>query len=435
MSGIDVGLIGFIAIFVLMALRVPVAVALGTVAISGIYCLMGWVPMASIVKDAPFEFAASWSLSAIPLFLLMSAVLQQSGITVALYRAARIWLAFLPGGLAVSTNVAAAGFAATSGSSMATAAAMARIAIPEMLNFGYDKRLAAGVVASAGTLGALIPPSIFMILYGVFAEVSISKMLMAGLLPGLLTLVVYVAMILIRTRLNPQLAPNSVAPAEHRERWRSLLDIWPILLLFAAMMIGIYSGLATVTEAAALGAFLSILIAVCMGRLSFAAFCTALRETLVTTAQIFLVAVGAALFTRFLVLSGLPAFLSHLFAGFAVSQALLILGMSVLFLILGMFLDPLGSLMISLPVLLPLFHARHVDLVWVGVIIVKYVEIGLLTPPVGFNAYVVKGVVGDTISLNDIFRGISWFLICEVMIMLLLIFFPQISLFIPNHLH
>ena len=432
MDGLWIGAGGFVLVLVLVALEFPVGIALGLVGAAGIYWQIGLRPMVSILDSTPFEFAASWSLSAIPLFLLMGSIIQRSGLATRIYHSARLWMGTLPGGLAVATNVAAAGFAAMSGSSMATAAAMARLSVPEMLRSGYDRKLAAGCVASAGTLGALIPPSLLMILYAIFAEVSIAKMLVAGVLPGLLTLVVYVAMIMIRSIADPALAPGLVIQSSRKERWSSLIPIWPLPIIFFGVLGGIYGGIVTATEAAALGVLLSLVAAAMAGGLNWGLIKGSVLETLTSTARIFFIAIGAIIFTKFLALTGISSTLAATFSEFSDNYLLLVLAASLLFLLLGMFLDPLGVMLISLPVILPVFQAVGADLIWLGVIVVKYIEIGLLTPPVGLNVYVVKSALGDSVPLGDIFRGVMWFLVCEVNIMALLIGFPQISLFLPD---
>ncbi|MFY0633171.1 MAG: TRAP transporter large permease [Vannielia sp.] len=434
MEGLWIGMAGFGVVLLLVALQFPVGVALGLVGAVGIYLQIGYRPMVGILESTPFEFTASWSLSAIPLFLLMGSVIQRSGLAGHIYTAARIWMGRLPGGLAVATNVASAGFAAMSGSSMATSAAMARLAVPEMLRAGYDRKLATGCVASAGTLGALIPPSILMILYAIFAEVSIAKMLVAGILPGLLTLAVYVAMIMLRSHRDPTLAPGMVARASLREKFASLAPVWPLPLIFFGVLGGIYGGIVTATEAAALGVLLSLFAALLAGGFSWDLVRGALIETLGSTARIFFVAMGAIIFTKFLALTGISTTLARSFSGFADNYLLLVLAASLLFLVLGMFLDPLGVMLISLPIILPVFKAVDADLIWLGVIVVKYIEIGLLTPPVGLNVYVVKSALGGDVPLGDIFRGVTWFLACEVIIMALLIGFPEISLVLANRL-
>jgi C4-dicarboxylate transporter DctM subunit len=341
----------------------------------------------------------------------------------------------MPGGLAVATNFACAGFAAACGSSIAAAAAMARIAIPEMLRHGYDKALTTGVVACAGTLAALIPPSILFVLYGIFAEVSITQLLIAGILPGLLTAGVYAIMLLIRCRLNPEIAPL-VTFDNRAELWRerkeSLKEVWPLGALILGIIGGLYGGVVTPTEAGAAGALLAVAIGVSQGKLTFAKFLDALKDSMTTTAQLFFVGMGAVMYTKLLALAGLGPMFTQVIGDWAVDPVLLVIAASIVYLILGMFLDPLGIVLITIPVFIPMFKALNLDLVWFGVLVVKYVEIGMLTPPVGFNVYVVKNVVGDTIPLETIFKGVSWFLACEVVIMTLLIAFPEISLWLPS---
>lgn len=438
MSNLQLGFAGLATVLILIALRVPIGVALGGVALIGLGFVRNSDVALGLLKSTPFGFIASWSLSAIPMFILMGAIAHNSGLSHSLFRAARLWFATLPGGLAVAANLACAGFAAASGSSVATAATMGRIAIPEMLKQGYSPSLASGVVASAGTLGALIPPSILFVLYGVFAEVSIVKLLMAGVLPGLLTAAVYTIMIIARCTIDPSVAPRidkAEFEARKSERWRALADIWPLLLLIFGIIGGLYGGIFTPTEAGAAGAILSFGIAFIQGRLSWQVVVDSLRETVTSTARIFFVAMGAVMFTKFLALTGLPFFMGDLIGGWSESPLLLVLAMSVIFVILGMFLDPLGVLLLTLPIMLPMFKALDLDLIWIGVLMVKYMEIGMLTPPVGFNVYVIKSVVGDTIALETIFRGVTWFLACEVLIMALLIGFPQISLWLPGTLN
>lgn len=435
MSSLNIGFASLGVILLLIAIRVPIGVVLGGVGLIGLALLRDVDVALGLAKEEPFNFAARWSLTAIPMFLLMGAIAHSAGLSTALFKAARLWFGALPGGLAVATNLACAGFAAASGSSVATAAAMGRIAIPEMIKQGYDKALATGVVASAGTLGALIPPSILFVLYGIFAEVSIVKLLIAGLLPGLLTAAVYTLLIVGRCWLNPALAPRIDAEefaAQRQERWASLVPVWPLLVLIGGIIGGLYLGWLTPTEAGAGGAFLAFMIALLQRRLDWKNFIGSLKETASASARIFFVAIGAVIYTKFLAFTGLPDYFGQKIIEFGLNPLVLVIGTSLIYLFLGMFLDPLGVLLLTLPILLPMFDALDLDLIWLGVLVVKYLEIGMLTPPVGFNVYVIKSVVGDQIPLETIFRGVGWFLAAEVVIMALLIAFPQISLWLPS---
>lgn len=424
-----------VLMLIMIGLRVPIGVAMGGVAFIGLWYLRNFNVALSVLRDTPFVFAANWDLSAIPMFLLMGAVAANSGIGAGLFRAAYAWFGRLPGGLAVATNWACAGFGAASGSSIAAAAVMARLAVPEMLKHKYDKALATGVCASGGTLDALIPPSILFVIYGVFAEVSISKLLLAGIMPGLLTAAIYMIMIIVRCWLNPKLGPPIQFDNNDelwKERWASLRDIWPILVLIVAVMGGLYWGVVSPTESGAAGALIATIIGVLQRRLTLNGFIESLKDAIGTTAQLFFVGIGAVLFTKFLALSGSSQLMVEMVGTWALDPLLLVIAVSVVYLVLGMFLDPLGMILLTIPVFVPMFLALNLDLVWFGVLVVKYIGIGLLHPPVGFNIYVVYGALNNQIPLTTIFRGCFWFLGCEVIIMTLLIAFPQISLWLPS---
>src|SRR5215510_12948542 len=398
MDALTLSLVSLGGMLVLIALRVPIGIAMGATAFAGFWYLRNFNVALSALSDTPFVFAASWDLSAIPMFLLMGAVAANSGIGTALFRAAHAWFGALPGGLAVATNWACAGFGAASGSSIAAAATMARIAVPEMLKAKYDKGLATGVCASGGTLDALIPPSITFVIYGVFAEVSVPKLLIAGVLPGLLTAAVYMIMIMVRCSLNPSLAPP-VAFADRAALWRerraSLAGIWPILVLIVGVIGGLYAGVITPTEGGAVGATLAAVIGIAQRKLTLAGFLESLEDAMATTAQLFFVGIGAILYTKFLALSGTADMFKQLIGQWALDPLLLVIAVSIVYIILGTFMDPLGMILLTIPVFVPMFASLDLDLVWFGVLVVKYIGISLLTPP-------------------------------------LLIAFPQISLFLPN---
>lgn len=432
MDNLIIGLAAIPALLILIALRAPIGLALGGVSLVGLTLIRGESAAFGIFGSLPMEFGASWTLSAVPMFIFMGALAFHTGLTRSLFDAARMWLGRIPGGLAIATNFASAGFAAASGSSLATCAAMGRIAIPEMLRARYDPALAAGCVAAAGTLGALIPPSIMFVLYGWYTETSIGALLLAGIIPGLLTAAIYSIMIYLRCVANPALGPKLDEPVSWGQRLSILAEIWPIPLLIIMVVGSIYSGLATATEAAALGALSAGLIALIRGQLTWERVKASIIETLESTASIFFVAIGALLFTRLLAFSGVPEVLASLITEMGVNQITILLAVSVIYLILGMFLDPLGVLLLTLPIVMPVFESVGIDPIWAGVLVVKYLEIGMITPPVGLNVYVVKGVVGDTIPLSTIFRGIGWFIVAEIVIMALLMIFPSLSTYLPN---
>ncbi len=435
MTDITIACLCLSAIMVLLACRVPIAIALGSVSFLGIWAIKSPRAALGTIAQLPFDFASSWELSAIPMFLLMGAVAYHTGMTTSLFRAARMWFSGVPGGLAVATNLTAAGFAAASGSSVATAAAVGRLAIPEMLKYGYAPSLATGTVAAAGTLGALIPPSIAFVLYGWFTGESVGQLLIAGAIPGIMTAAIYCAMIIGRCALDPSLAPPVKDSTSWRERFAVLREIWPLPMLILGVIGSIYGGIATPTEAGALGALFALIIGAMNRQLSFSAIARSGREALRTTSSLFFLAIGASILTRFLAMAGVPSFVAELVASYHLGAIELVVTISIIYLILGMFLDPIGVMLLTLPVFMPAFKALDLNMIWIGVIIVKLIEIGLLTPPVGLNVYVVKGVVRDAVPIAVIFQGVLWFLLCELVIMFLLIAFPQISLFLPQLMH
>jgi tripartite ATP-independent transporter DctM subunit len=432
MDSLSIGFMGIGAILVLLAVRVPIAFALGSVSLVGIILVRNERAAFAMLGSLPHEFSSSWELSAIPMFLLMGAIAYKTGLTSSLYAAARVWLNGLPGGLAVATNFTAAGFAAASGSSVATSAAVGRLAIPEMLRYGYDKALATGTVAASGTLGALIPPSIAFVIYGFFTEQSVGRLLIAGLIPGLLTAGAYTIMIVARCAIWPHLAPRVAIEVTWADRIRVLKEIWPLPLLILGVIGSIYAGVATPTEAGALGAVFALVIGLAQGRANWDVLKSSVMDALRTTSSLFFLAIGAVLLTRFLAMAGVPTYIANIVASYNLGEIELVIALAIIYLILGMFLDPLGIMLLTLPVFLPAFEALNVNLIWIGVIVVKMIEIGLLTPPVGLNVYIVKNVVGDAVPLSTIFKGVGWFLVCEFFIMWALIYNQGLSLWLPS---
>lgn len=432
MTPIEIGMLGIAAAFLLLMLRVPIAVALGAVSIVGIMAIINVRAGLGVISSTPFNFIGNWSLTAVPMFLLMGYICTTTGLTRGLFSAMRLFLARLPGGLAVTGVAACALFASASGSSVATASAMARIAVPEMLRHRYDPGLASGTIAASGTLGSLIPPSILMILYGIYAEVSIGQLFLAGVIPGVLSALVYALMIILRCRLNPALAGASNERFTRAEKLAALREVWPLPALILAVLGGIFAGLFSPTEAGAIGAFVSALIAAARGRLSWAAFREAVVRALVGSCSIFVILIGAVFFTRFLALSRVPSTLSDLVMSTTGGDPLLIiLGVAVIYVVLGMFVESIGLMLLTLPILLPLVHDADMNLIWFGIIVIKLLEIGLITPPIGLNVYVIKGALGETVPIQTIFSGVAWFLAMDVVTLLLIVFVPALSLALP----
>lgn len=435
MSPVVVGSLGLALLLILLAVRVPIALALISVSVLGVAIIRSPQAAFTVLAEQPYNFIAHWSLSAVPMFLLMGSVCYHAGLTQSLYKAARLWLSRLPGGLAVASTAASAGFAAASGSSVATASAMGRIAIPEMLRFRYDPGLAAGSVAVAGTLGSLIPPSILLVLYAVFAEVSVSRTLMAGIIPGLLSAAAIMLLIITRCALKPSLAPSVKEEVSWRARMEILSEIWPLPILIMAVIGGMYSGIFTATEAAAGGAFMSFVVAATQRRLSRSVIVASVLDALKGTATILFIALGGFLLSRFMAFSGLPIYIADIVSELTFHPIIFLIGISVIYIILGMFLDAIGIMLLTLPIMLPILVVLDLDPIWFGILMIKYLEIGLVTPPVGLNVFIIKSVVGKAIPLETIFKGVLWFIGADIIVIALLIAFPEIALFLPNMMH
>lgn len=432
MSHVEIGLLGLGVLIVLIGLRVPIAISLFSVPFVGIYAMFGWRPALGALKVIPYDFASSWELSSIPMFLLMGYLAYHTGITAGLFDAARVWLARLPGGLAVASIFGASGFAAVTGSSVATAAAMGKIAVPEMQRHGYDPRLSTGTVAAAGTIGALIPPSILLILYGVIAEVPINKLFLGGAGVGLVSALAYIIVVITWVLIQPSIAPRSDEKHSMRERLTMLRKVLPALLLAVMVFGGLFAGLFTPTEAGAVGAALCTLIALAQGKLTFHKFRISVGEAFVTTSALLFIVIGANLLARFVALSGVDAYIADVVAAMSSSTILFLIGIVAIYLVLGMFLEPTGAMIITLPIVLPVAATLGVNELWLGIFLAKILEVGMITPPIGLNVFVLKNVVDRSISLGTIFRGTTWFLVADLLVLILLVAVPSIVLFLPG---
>ena len=432
MDAVTIGVVGMIAAIALIALRFNIGIALSLVSIVGIAAIVNVKAALGIISAVVFDFVGDWNLTAVPMFLLMGYLASETGMTRGLFTAMRLLLSRLPGGLAIATVGACGLFAAASGSSIATSAAMSRIATPEMLRYGYAPSLASGVVAASGTLGSLIPPSILLLLFGFFAEVSVGQLFLAGILPGILSMLMYGGMIWIRCVITPGLAPRVDDHPKSRDILIAFLDIWPLPVLIIGVLLGIFFGVFTPTEAGAIGALLACLIAVLKGSWTNQAFFRAVRNTINGTSSIFLVVIGTVLLTKFLALTQVPMVVSQAILEADLNIYMIILGIAFIYLILGMFVDSIGLMLLTLPIILPVAGATGIDLVWLGIIVVKLLEIGLVTPPVGLNVYVIKASLGDKVSLVEIFRGVMWFIAADALTLLMLVAFPIISLWLPG---
>jgi C4-dicarboxylate transporter, DctM subunit len=415
---------------VLMFLGMPIGFAMAFVGVLSLFVTSGASVATGLLTYFPFDFASESTFTVIPMFILMGQLAFEAGFTRELFAFTRAWLGRLPGGLALGTIAGCAIFAACSGSSVATAAAMGKISIPEMTRFGYDKRIAAGSVASGGTLGILIPPSIFLVLYGVMTGTSIGKLLIAGLIPGLVSAAVFMASILIRGTLNPRMTPF-VPGMTWKDRFSSIKGIWGIVTIATIVLGTIYAGLCTPTEAAAIGVLGVMGLGAFSRRLNLKILGSALMESTYASATIFVIGLGAMLISPLLTVSELPQAISHLVKGWDLHPTIFMFLLSIIYIILGMFIDALSLMLITLPVIFPTTVALGFDPVWFGVIMVKFIELALITPPVGMNLYIIKAIAPD-FTMEEIFRGVFWFVVADMCTLTLLILFPQVTLLLPG---
>jgi len=429
---VEIGFYGVGALILLLALRVPVALALISVSFGGIAFMLGLKPAFGILSNTPYSFVASWTMSAVPMFLLMGFLAYRADLTSGLFDAAKAVLYRVPGALAISSIFACSGFAAVCGSSLATAASMGRIAIPEMLRAGYSPSIAAGAIAAGGTIGALIPPSILMILYGVFAETSITKVFLGGVVMGLATAASYVAVVLALAAFRPDLVPRRPAQASHMSALEAIRRIWPVLALIVLVFGGLFSGFFSATEAGAIGAAGAIVCAWATGKLSWEVMRQSLLETLLTSASLFIIGIGAAMFTRFLGVTGLSSFIASQVGAADLSYVQLMIIVVAIYLLLGTVMEPFGALMVTLPVLIPIFNAEGISLVWFGVLVVKLLEIGMITPPLGLNVFVIRNVAQDHVTVVQIFAGVFPFFVADMIVVALSVALPGAILFLPN---
>ena len=425
-----VGILGIGVLLVLMSLGMHIGFAMFVVGVGGMFLLISGKAVLATIATEPYGALANYTLSTIPMFALMGYFAFYAGVTTDIFQAARKWTARLPGGLAMSSVVGCTAFAFCSGSSLASAAVMGQVAIPEMLRYGYDRRLAAGTVAASGTLAALIPPSIILILFGVITEQSVAKLLVGGIIPGLISAAIYMGGIFLIARLKPGVAPSAF-DVPWRERFIALKGIWGVLALAVLVMGGIYTGLFSPTEAGAAGAMGALLLGVGSRRIKLHNFWMPLTDAAVITAQIFLIIAGALMFARFLTFSRLPYGFVKWVLQLQVSPIVILVGVMAIYVVLGTFMEPLGMMFITLPIIFPTIVALKFDPIWFGILVTKTIEIGLITPPVGMNVYALNSAAPD-VSLEEIFRGVGWFLAMDILTLALLIAVPSIVTFLPG---
>ncbi len=421
---------GFVVLFLLLLLRVPIGVAMGIVGVGGFGLLSSWTPALNLLSLSPIRTVTDYSLGLVPMFILMGAVASASGMSAELYRAANAFLGHRRGGLAMATIVACGGFSAICGSSVATAATMAKVALPEMKRYGYPDTLATGSIAGGGTLGVLIPPSIVLAIYGVMTEQDIGRLFIAGLIPGILALLMYLATV----RLYVAFSGGGI-PAHEKagwsERFAALRGVWAILLLFVFVIGGIYGGMFTPSEAAGMGAAGAIIISVVRGRMGWRRLFQSLLESIQVTAGIFMILIGAILFGYFLTITQTPQKVTNFLLGLELGPYPTLLLILAFMLVLGCVLDAMAMIILMIPILYPVVLALGFDPIWFGVIIVMTVELGLITPPIGMNVFVINTLARD-VSLPTIYRGVLPFVATDIIRLGLLIAFPWVVMWLPN---
>ncbi len=430
MDPLTVGIIAFIALFVLLILTVPIGFAMGLCGLAGMSMIIGLAPSLSLFGTTVYETTVTYDLSIVPLFVLMGAVAARSGLSQELYSAFNAWIGAFRGGLALATIGACGAFAAICGSSVATAATMSKVALPEMERYKYSDSLATGSVAAGGIIGILIPPSVVLVLYGVLTETSIGDLFIAGFLPGILTILGFMLVIVIMTRIYPEMGP---AGEKHtmREKFAALGRTWAIILLFAIVIGGIYFGVFTPTEAAGIGAVGALRISFLRGRLNYANIRDALMETIKTTAMIFTILIGALTLNNLMVFSGIASALSGFVSGLDMSPMAVMAIILLIYLVMGCFLDALAMILLTVPIFYPIVMDLGFDPVWFGVIVVMVVELGLISPPIGMNVFVIKGMV-PRVSLSSIYRGVIPFVIAQLVLIVIVFLIPEIILWLPD---
>ncbi len=425
-----VGIAGMVIMLVLMFIGVPIGFCMSAVGTAGMMYVINTSAGLTLLQTTPFDTTFSYDLTVVPLFILMGAIAFRSGISQDLYTMVYRWLGHLPGGLAIATIGACGGFAAVSGSSLATAATMGMVALPEMKQRQYSPALATGSIAAGGTLGILIPPSVVLIIYGFLTTQPISTLFMAGFLPGLLQILLYMAAVYMICKKNPAMGPPGLRSNMH-QRMLSLKNTWGVIFLFIVVIGGLYIGVFTPTEAGGIGAFGALIFIIMRRKLTVKNVSESLKDSVKTTAMSFIVLMGAMFLGYFLTVTQLPTLLSETVSNLPLNRYVILLMILVVYLLLGCVMDSLSIVLITVPIFFPVVQAMGFDPIWFGIIMVRVVEIGMITPPVGINVFIIKGVAQD-VPMHEIFKGIMPFLAMDVIHLALLISIPQIALLLPN---
>ena len=430
MEPITIAVLGIVVLIVLLAMGMNIGIAMFAVGFFGYMLIRDWGAAVGVLKSVPFNQALNYSFTVIPLFVLMGQFAFHSGMSADLFDFANKWLGGLKGGLSMATVMACAGFSAICGSTAATAATMGVVALPEMRKAGYDDSLSTGSIAAGGTLGILIPPSTGFIIYGIVSGTSIGKLFMAGIIPGIVLALCYIIAVAVRVKLNPKLAP----PTKKYSLWEKIVALKggiAMIGLFVIVIGGMFINLFTANEAAAIGAMLALVYLIARGRFTWKVFVTCLRDTIKTSAMVFLILIGAFVFGAFLAIARLPMTLSGFVEGLAVNRYVILAFIVVLYAVMGCLMDSLAMVTLTVPIFLPIVTALGFDPVWYGVLMIMVMEMGLITPPVGMNVYIVAGVAKD-VPLTRIFKGTAPMVLAMLIAVIIVIAIPQLSLWLPS---
>lgn len=430
MTAFAIGIYGILGLFVLLALRVPVGMAMLAAGFFGTWALHGQGSAVAVLATETYSSVSTYSLIVIPLFILMGNISSAAGFSRGLYELAYAWVGRFRGGLASASILGCAGFSAVSGSSVATAVTIGRVAIPEMKRFGYANSLSTGSIAAGGTLGYLIPPSTGFVIYAILTEQSLGRLFMAGILPGLLLTILFVICIVLVTLRDPQAGPKG-DPVPMSERFARFVGAAPLLAVIIISIGGIYAGLFTPVEASGIGAFLVLVFALAGRKLDAGGLKTAFLETVTTSTMLYIIIIGAAVFSPFLALTGIPQSLSDLLGGWGLGPLGTLCVILAAYIMLGMFMDALSMLVVTIPIVYPIILEAGFDPIWFGVIAVIVIEMGMITPPVGINVFVVKSIAPE-VPMGTIFTGVMPFWCAMFISLVVLIAFPQIALILPN---
>ncbi len=426
----SISIIGFLSLFALLFLGLPIGVGMALVGTLGFAWIIGFGPALNMLGQTAYDTVVSYNLSVLPLFILMGHLVSHAGLSRKLFDASYAWVGHLKGGLAVSSVLACGGFSAVCGSSMATAATMGRVVIPAMRRYNYDPGIAAGAVAAGGTLGILIPPSVLLVIYGILTEQNIGALFAAGIVPGILGIVLYSLAVVIVAMIRPERAPAGER-FSWADRFASLKGVAGVGLLFLVIMVGIYGGIFTPTEAAGIGAVGAFFIALFSGALTWKMFMESVNETVITTCVMFILVIGAIVFTNFINVAGFSQTIRALLETYDPSPLAIILALVVVYLGLGCFLESLSMILLTVPVFYPIVAGAGFDLVWFGIFVVILVEISLITPPVGLNVFVLHSAFPD-LRLSTIFRGVLPFVTADVIRLALVILVPGLATYLPE---